>query len=62
MHVSMKLVSMILDSGACVYEARMYVACTYDPRSLTLMHVCMMHVSMILDPDSCVYDTYIYDT
>ena len=62
MHVSMMHISMILDSGACVYEARMYVACTYDPRSLTLMHVCMMHVSMILDPDSCVYDTYIYDT
>ena len=61
MHVSMMHISMILDSGACVYEARMYVACTYDPRSLTLMHVCMMHVSMILDPDSCVYDTYIND-
>ena len=27
----------------------MYVACIYDPRSLTLMHVCMMHISMILD-------------
>jgi len=62
MHVSMMHISMILDSGACVYEARMYVACAYDPRYLTLMHVCMMHVSMILDPDSCVYDTYIYDT
>ena len=44
----------------------MYVACIYDPRSLTLMHVCMMHIPMILDPDACVYDAgmkdaYIHD-
>ena len=36
--------SMILNSDACVYDARIYVACVYDPRSLTLMHMCMMHV------------------
>ena len=54
-------ISMILDPDACVYDARMYVACIYDPRSLTLIHVCMMDISMILDPDPCLYDAYIYD-
>ena len=39
----------------------MYVACIYDPRSLTLMHVCMMHIPMILDPDACVYDACMKD-
>ena len=58
--------STILDTDACVHDARMYVACIYDPRSLTLMHVYMMHVfmmhvfmmhiSMIIDYDACVYD------
>ena len=61
MHVSLMPISMILDSDACVYDARMYVACIYDPRSLTLMHL-----PMILDPDACVYDAgmndaYIHD-
>ena len=54
-------ISMILDSDACVYDARMYVACIYDPRSLTLMNVCMMHIFMILDPDACLYDACVYD-
>ena len=53
--------SMILDPDAYVHDARIYVACIYDPQSLTLMHVCLMHIPMILDPDSCVYDTYIHD-
>ena len=62
----MMLISMIIDLDACVYDAHMYVACIYDPRSLTLMHVCMMHIPMILDPDACVYDAgmkdaYIHD-
>ena len=39
----------------------MYVACIYDPRSLTLMHVCMMHIPMILDPDASVYDAGMND-
>ena len=56
MHVSMMHMSMILDSDACVYDARMYVACIYDPRSLILMHVCMKRVSMIIDPHACVFD------
>ena len=65
-HVFMMHMSTILDPDACVHDARMYVACIYDPRSLTLMHVCMMHISMILDPDACVYDArlcvaFIYD-
>ena len=38
----------------------MYVACIYDPQSLTLMHVCMMHLPMILDADAYVYDAHIY--
>ena len=42
MHVFMMHMSTILDPDACVHDARMYVACIYDPRSLTLMHVCMM--------------------
>ena len=58
--------STILDPDACVHDTRMYVACIYDPRSLTLIHVCMMHIPMILDPDSCVYgagmnDAYMHD-
>ena len=53
---------MILDHDAGVYDARMYVACIYDPRSLTLMHVCMMHIPMILDPDTCVYDVRMFNT
>ena len=56
---------MILDHDAGVYDARMYVACIYDPRSLTLIHVRMMHIhiyiSKNLDPDPCMYDAYIYD-
>ena len=57
---------MIIDHDACVYDAHMYVACIYDPRSLTLMHVCMMHISMILDPneylhDACIHDANMYD-
>ena len=53
-------------SPILVHDARMYVACIYDPRSLTLMHVCMMHIPMVLDPDACVYDAgmndaYIHD-
>ena len=66
MHVFMMHMSKILDPDACVHDARMYVACIYDPRSLTLMHVCMMHISMILDPneylhDACIRDANIYD-
>ena len=66
MYVFMMHMSTILDPDACVHDARMYVACIYDPRSLTLMHVCMMHIPMILDPDACVYDAgmndaYIHD-
>ena len=56
MHVSMMHISMILDCDACVYDARMYVACVYDPRSLILMHLCMKRVSMIIDPHACVFD------
>ena len=61
MHVFMMHMSRILDPEACVHDARMYVACIYDPRSLTLMHI-----PMILDPDACVYDAgmndaYIHD-
>ena len=61
MHVFMMHMSTILDPDACVHDARMYVACIYDPRSLTLMHI-----PMILDPDACVYDAgmndaYIHD-
>ena len=48
--------STILDPDACVHDARMYVACIYDPGSLTLMHVCMMRIPMTLDPDVCMYD------
>ena len=75
MHVFMMHMSRMLDPDACVHDARMYVACIYDPRSLTLMqvcmmhrsiililmNVCMMHTSMILDPDACMYGAYIYD-
>ena len=61
MHVFMMHMSTILDPDACVHDARMYVACIYDPRSLTLMHVCMMHIPMILDPDACVYDAGMND-
>ena len=58
--------STILDPDASVHDTRMYVACIYDPRSLTLIHVCMMHIPMILDPDSCVNgagmnDAYMHD-
>ena len=61
MYVSLMLVFMmhmstILDPDACVHDARMYVACIYDPRSLTLMHI-----PMILDPDAFVYDAGIND-
>ena len=66
MHVFMMHMSTILDPDAYVHDVRMYAACIYDPRSLTLMHVCMMHIPMILDPDACVYDAgmkdaYIHD-
>ena len=66
MHVFMMLMSSILDPDACVHDAHRYVACIYDPRSLTLMHVCMMHIPMILYPDAFVYDAgmndaYIHD-
>ena len=66
MHVFIMHMSTILDPDACVHVARMYVACIYDPRSLTLMHVCMMLIPMILNPDACVYDAcmkhaYIHD-
>ena len=66
MHVFMMDMSTILDPDACVYDAHMYVACIYNPRSLTLMHVCMMHISMILDPneclpDACIHNANIYD-
>ena len=44
MHVFMIHMSTILDPDACAHDARMYVACIYDPRSLILMHVCMMQV------------------
>ena len=57
---------MTINDDACVYDAPMYVACIYDPRSLTLMHVCMMHIPMTLDPGACLYDAgmndaYIHD-
>ena len=39
MHVFMMHMSRILDPDACVHDARMYVACIYDLRSLILMHV-----------------------
>ena len=39
----------------------MYVACIYDPRSLTLVQICMMHISVILDPNKYLYDACIYD-
>ena len=66
MHVFTMHISMTIDHDACVYDAHMYVACIYDPRSLTLMHVCMMHISMILDPneylhDACIHDVNMYD-
>ena len=66
MLISMMHISMIFDLDAYVCDAHMYVACIYDPRSLTLMHVCMMHISMILDPneylhDACIRDANIYD-
>ena len=61
MHVFMMHMSRILDPDACVHDARMYVACIYDPRSLTLMHICMMHIPMILDPDACMYDAGMND-
>ena len=66
MHEFIMHISMIIDHDACVYDAHMYVACIYDPRSLTLMHVCMMHISMILDPneclpDACIHNANIYD-
>ena len=48
MHVLMMHMSTNLDPDACVHDARMYFACIYDPRSLTLMHVCMMPSSMVL--------------
>ena len=60
MHVFMMHMSRILDPDACVHDARMYVACIYDPRSLTLILVRMMHIhiyiSKNLDPDPCMYD------
>ena len=56
MHVFIRHMSTILCPDACVHVARMYVACIYDPQSLTLMHVCMMHLPMILDADAYVYD------
>ena len=49
---------LILDYDACVYDAHIYV-----PRSLTMMHVCMMRISMILDldPEACMYGACVYD-
>ena len=61
MKVFMMHMSTILDPDAGVHDARMYVACVYDPRSLTLMHVWMMHIPMILDPDVFVYEAGMYD-
>ena len=48
---------LILDYDACVYDAHIYV-----PRSLTMMHVCMMRISMILDLDSeaCMHVCIVY--
>ena len=49
MHVFIMHISMIIDPDACVYDAHMYIACIYDPQSLTLV------------PYACMYDAYIYD-
>ena len=56
MHVFMMHMSRILDPDACVHDAHMYVACIYDPQSLTLMCI-----PMILDPDACVQDARMND-
>ena len=48
MDVLMMPMSTNLDPDACVHDARLCVACIYDPRSLNLMHVCMMPSSMVL--------------
>ena len=50
MHVFMMHMSLILDPDAYVHDARMCVACIYDPQSLTLNQA-----------DACMYDIYIYD-
>ena len=34
----------IADHDARVHDARIYVACIYDPQSLTLVHLCMMYL------------------
>ena len=46
-HVFMMHMSTILDPDACEHDAPMYVACIYDPRSLTLTHVSMMPISVM---------------
>ena len=43
MHVFMMHMSTILDPDACVHDARMYVACIYDPRSRSWIVIFLFH-------------------
>ena len=49
MHVFMLHMYMIIDPDACVYDAPMYDAYVYHPRSLTLMSVSMMRYFSVTD-------------
>ena len=57
-------ISVILDSDACLYDAPMYDAYVYHPRSLTLMSVSMMRYFSVTDgrTDKAILGVgYIYD-